>query len=153
MIEDNIGIANTFAWSPDGKQFYFADSLLGAIHVYDFDTEQGTIRNKRIFFETPDLGVPDGSAIDTDGCLWNARWGSGAIIRITPKGKVDRIIELPVPQPTSCIFGGPDHKTLFITSARVELNETQLTNAPLSGSVFAVHGAAQGVPVPKLRFY
>ena len=99
-IEENIGIANTFAWSPDLRRFYFADSLCAEIYVYDFDADTGAVRNKRVFFQDKTHGVPDGSTIDVDGCLWNARWDGGVLLRIAPDGKLDRVIEMPVPRPS-----------------------------------------------------
>jgi sugar lactone lactonase YvrE len=147
-LEEDIGVSNTLAWSLEQKRFYFADSVPECIYVYDYDAETGKIHNKRTHFDTPGFGIPDGSAIDVDGCLWNARWNGGAILRITPEGKVDRRIELPLPCPTSCIFGGPGFETLFVTSARQGLTEADLQKFPLSGSVFAIHGLAQGLPVP-----
>jgi len=149
-LEEEIGIANTLAWSPDLSRFYFGDSLKGVIFVYDFDPEAGTVHNKRPFHQVSGLGVPDGSAMDVDGCLWNARWDGGAVLKITPEGKVDRVIHLPIPRPTSCIFGGPDLKTLFVTSAVNGLTAAQREQAPLSGAVFAVHGAGQGLAVPPM---
>jgi sugar lactone lactonase YvrE len=149
-IEEGIGCPNTLAWSPDLRQFYFADSLQGRIHVYDFDADSGAVRNKRMFFEAPNCGIPDGSAIDVDGCLWNARWDGGTILRIAPNGTLDRSITLPVPRPTSCIFGGATLSTLYVTSARNGLTPAQLQQFPLSGSVFAIHGIGQGMPVPRM---
>src|SRR5205814_290163 len=142
-LEQEIGIANTLAWSPDLSRFYFGDSLKGHLCVYDFDADSGTIHNKRTFYDTPGFGIPDGSAIDIDGCLWNARWDGGAVLKITPEGKLDQVIELPVPRPTSCSFGGPNLKTLYVTSATYGLTAAQLEHAPLSGSVLAIHGASQ----------
>jgi sugar lactone lactonase YvrE len=149
-IEEEVGIPNTLAWSPDLSRFYFGDSLKGCMFVYDFDADAGTVRNKRTFYDAPGFGIPDGSAIDVDGCLWNARWDGGAIMKITPHGKLDQVIQLPIPRPTSCSFGGPDLKTLYVTSATHGLNQAQLEQAPLSGSVFAIHGAGQGIPVPPI---
>lgn len=149
-IEENVYCSNTLAWSTDLRRFYFADSIRGEIYVYDFDAPSGQVRNKRIFFEDGARGIPDGSAIDVDGCLWNARWDGGAILRITPDGKLDRIIELPVRRPTSCAFGGPALDTLFVTSARNGLSSEELTRSPLSGSVFAITGAGQGLSVPPM---
>jgi sugar lactone lactonase YvrE len=151
-IEENIGVANTLAWSPNCKRFYFADSLRGQMFEYDFDVASGELRGKRMFFEAPDRGVPDGSAIDVEGCLWNARWDAGAVLRITPDGKIDRILELPVSRPTSCAFGGRQLDTLLITTARVGLTAIQLQEQPLAGSVLAFHGIAQGLAVPVLGF-
>lgn len=151
-VEENVGIANTLAWSPDTKRFYFADSLRGQIYVYDFDADSGAVTHKRILFDASGHGVPDGSAIDVDGCLWNARWDGRAVLRITPDGKLDRSIPLPVLRPTSCIFGGPNLDTLYVTSATDGLSPAQLKEFPLSGSVFALSGVGQGVPVPPLAW-
>lgn len=74
--------------------------------------------------------------------------GRGVILRITPKGDVDREIRLPVPRPTSCAFGGPGFDTLYVTSARVGLSAAQLEQFPQSGSVFSIAGIAQGMPAP-----
>ena len=151
LIEEHIGICNAIAWSPDERRFYCADSLLGQIFVYNYDADTGAIQNKRVFFGDTNFGVPDGSAIDIDGCIWNARWGSGQVIRITPTGRVDRRVDIPAPQVTSCAFGGPSLGTLFVTSARFGMDLNELTSAPLSGSVFSIDGLAHGQPVPQLR--
>lgn len=148
VIEEDVMCANTLAWSPDGTRFYFADSLPGAIFAYDYEPESGGVSGKRILFDEGGLGLPDGSAIDVDGCLWNARWDGACILRITPDGRIDRRIDMPVPRPTSCMFGGPNMDVLFVTSATNGLSANDLADAPLSGSVFAITGAGQGLPVP-----
>jgi L-arabinonolactonase len=147
-VEDGVGIANTLAWSPDARHFYFADSLRGEIYAYDFDVDSGTVHNRRVFVDAAHPGVPDGSAMDVDGCLWNARWDAGVLLRFAPSGRLDRSIQLPVPRPTSCIFGGTSLDTLFVTSARLGLTAEQLRSSDLSGSVFALTHAGQGMPVP-----
>jgi sugar lactone lactonase YvrE len=149
-IEENVGIANTLAWSPDLKHFYFADSLAGQIYVYNFDADSGAVSNKRVFFAAPQDGAPDGSAMDVDGCLWNARWDGSALLRIAPDGRLDRRIDLPVLRPTSCCFGGPNLDILYVTSSAQGLSAAQLEQFPLSGAVFAIAGLAQGMPVPAL---
>lgn len=151
-IEEDIGIANTLAWSPDLKHFYFADSLRGAVYIYDFDASSGDARNKRVLFDAAGYGVPDGSAIDSDGCLWNARWDAGVILRITPRGEIDKVLRLPVPRPTSCAFGGGSLDTLYVTSARLGLSADEIARHPHSGSVLAITGLAQGVAVPPYSF-
>jgi len=112
-----IGISNTFCWSPDATRFYFGDTLLNTIFVHDYDAASGTIANERPFFAGFDRGAPDGSAIDSAGFLWNARYGGGCVVRVSPDGEVDRIVEMPVEKVTTCTFGGPDLKTLYITTA------------------------------------
>lgn len=151
-IETDIGISNTLAWSPDGRRFHFADSLRNVLWVYDFDPDSGAVANRRVFFDEAGYGEPDGSAMDADGCLWNARWGAGVVLRLTPEGQIDRVVEIPAPQPSSCAFGGPDLDTLFVTTARMGLDAGALAKAPLSGSVFALPGAARGAPIPPMRW-
>ena len=112
-----IGISNTLCFSPDRSYLYFADTRIGVIFRYRYEADGPVLSEKQVFSDLKDRGSPDGSAIDEDGFLWNARWGGSAIIRFAPDGSVDRIIEVPVKQPTSCVFGGPDRKTLFVTSA------------------------------------
>ena len=139
-IEDNLGIPNTFVWSPDNKNFYFTDTLDGSIMKYDYDIETGNLSNKQ-FFAKFDRGFPDGSTMDTDGCLWNCRWGGSCVVRYTPSGEVDQVIEMPVENITNCVFGGKDLKTLFITSA----NNPGKNQHELDGSLFSVNLNYQGL--------
>jgi sugar lactone lactonase YvrE len=145
---DNIGIANTLAWSPDDTTFYFADSRIQTIFAFDFESKTARLSNRRIFATTVGQAMtPDGSAIDRNGYLWNAQWGGARVVRYAPDGRIDRIICLPVSQPTSCAFGGSDLSTLYITSARAGLNAKQLACEPLAGSIFAVNAGTSGLPV------
>ena len=141
-----IGIANTLCWSPDNGTFYFADSDKGVIRAYDFDLEAGELSNPRVFAEH-ERGVPDGSAMDSEGFLWNARWDGNCVIRFDPKGRVDRIVELPVSQVTSCAFGGENLDRLFITSARCHLSQERLREEPEAGHLFVCEPGVTGLPV------
>jgi sugar lactone lactonase YvrE len=144
-----IGLSNTMAWSPDNKIFYFGDTARNEIYAFDYDLDSGTVSNKRIHFEGYNRGAPDGSCIDSDGCLWNARFSGGCIVRITPNGKLDKVLELPVTNPTSCIFGGQDMRTLFITSARVGLEPQQLAGNDKEGAVLAFDTSVNGTSTEK----
>ena len=138
VIEEDLGIPNTFVWSPDNKNFYFTDTLNGTIFSYNFELESGELSNKKNF-AIFDRGHPDGSTIDTDGCVWNCRWGGSCIVRFTPSGKVDQIIEMPVQNITNCVFGGKDMKTLFVTTASNEDKNN------LDGSLFSINLNYQGL--------
>ena len=140
IIEEGLGIPNTFVWSPDNNNFYFSDTLKGTILSYNFELENGELSNKKELASF-NRGHPDGSTIDTDGCIWNCRWGGSCIVRFTPNGQVDQIIEMPVENITNCIFGGKDMKTLFITTAS---NEGKNRN-DLDGSLFSINLNYQGV--------
>ena len=143
--ESNIGISNTFTWSPDNNKFYFCDTLTGLINSYDYDFINKKILNKKQFAKF-DRGYPDGSTVDSEGFLWNCRWGGSCVVRFDPNGNVDRVIDLPVPNVTSCTFGGNDLKTLFITTARYGMSKEELEKAPHSGNLFAIQTDIQGKP-------
>lgn len=145
QILDGIHIANTVSMSPDGRTFYLADSRLGVI--FACDPEDMTTR--RVFARVPPAdGAPDGSAVDADGYLWNAQWGAARIVRYDPAGGVDRIVPMPVTQPTSLAFGGPDLATLYVTSAWDGLDANTRTAQPLAGGLFAFEPGVTGLALP-----
>ena len=140
IVREGIGIPNTFVWSPDNTKFYFTDTLEGNILKFDFDLENGILSNEENFAQF-NRGYPDGSTMDTDGCIWNCRYGGSCIVRFDPEGKVDQIIEMPVQNITNCVFGGRDLKTLFVTTAS---NKSKNQN-DLDGSLFAINLNYQGL--------
>jgi sugar lactone lactonase YvrE len=146
-FEQGLGVANTFAWSPDDKTMYFADTL-DAIYAYDFDAAAGRVANRRTFgkLDTTQYGHPDGSTIDAEGFLWNARWDGGCLVRWAPDGKVDRVVQMPCRRVTSCIFGGPDLDVLYITTVRYGLGAGDLAEQPLAGGIFALDAGVKGIP-------
>lgn len=110
---------NGLAFSPDGRTMYLSDShpAVSRIWAFDYDTETGTPSNQRVFAERETIGGrPDGATVDCDGCYWIAASDGGRIVRLTPAGAVDAVIEVPTRNPTNICFGGPDLSTLFITS-------------------------------------
>lgn len=146
-MDRGFHVANGLGWSPDDRTFYFTDTAKHTIYAYDFDIESGEIGNRRVFVTVPDEeGRPDGLTVDAEGFVWSAHWDGWCVTRYDPEGKVERVINLPVPRPTSCVFGGRDMQTLFVTSARIRLSAAQLTDAPLSGSVFAIDTGIKGLP-------
>lgn len=88
----------------------------------------------------------DGLSLQNEGCLWVARWGAGCVVRVTPDGEVVDRIDLPVSQPSSCAFGGPDLADLYITSAREDLEPAALAGQPLAGSLFRCRPGVRGLP-------
>ena len=148
-VDSGIICANGPAFSPDGKTAYFADSFARKIFRYDIDPASGAVGPRGIFVSVPDdAGVPDGMTVDADGFLWNAQWDGWRVTRYAPDGRIDRVIQLPVPRPTAPAFGGEDLKTLYITSASYGLSDAQLKEAPLSGSLFACEPGVRGVAEP-----
>jgi sugar lactone lactonase YvrE len=109
---------NGFAWSPDGERFVFAHSREGRIYACHFDSVKGRMSGRTVFADVPsEIGVPDGGAIDVEGCYWSAIHGGGRLHRYAPDGTLDRVVELPVRNPTMMAFCGPDLRDLCVTSA------------------------------------
>lgn len=141
-LESGIGISNTICWSPDAAAFYFADTLANEIRAYPFDSTTGRLGTPQPFFTGFERGGPDGSAMDVEGCLWNCRYGGGCVVRLTPDGEIDSVIEMPCGNITTCTFGGTDLRTLFITTAAAGRAPTER----LAGSLFTLRAPAPGLP-------
>lgn len=146
-VETGLSISNGIGWSPDGGTLYLTDSPEKRIYAYDFDEQRGTLSHRRVHVDLGDADhFPDGLAVDAEGCIWSAQWDGACVIRFDLRGReIDRLT-LPVPRPTSCAFGGPDLRTLFITSASVALSEQQIQDAPLSGDLFWADVGVAGLP-------
>jgi sugar lactone lactonase YvrE len=146
-VVKNVTVSNGLGWSPDGSRLYYADSPLGRVDVFDYDPATGEAFARRPFADLSAAeGVPDGLTVDADGCVWVAMWGGSALRRFTPDGEPDAVLPVPVSQPTSCAFGGPDLADLYITSARVGLTEDQLAAQPLAGRLLHVRPGPVGLP-------
>lgn len=139
-MQSNVICSNGSGWSPDGRTMYYTESFRYAVFAFDFDGESGTISNRRIFaaVDPKGGGFPDGMTVDAEGFVWSNIVGLGQIRRFDPAGKLERVIQLPVPRATDCTFGGADLTTLYVTSARETMTPDQLEASPLSGSLFAI---------------
>ncbi|MGH7005657.1 MAG: SMP-30/gluconolactonase/LRE family protein, partial [Alphaproteobacteria bacterium] len=150
-VYDGFFVPNGFAWSPDGARFFINDSPR-AMFVADYDTVGGRAGPPFVFADKSAApGYPDGMAVDAEGYLWNARWDGGGIARFAPDGRLDRFVHLPVSRPTSCAFGGPGFDRLFVTSARIGLDEAALAREPLAGGVFVIEPGVTGLPARRWR--
>lgn len=142
-VIEGIHIANSLAMSPDGRRLYVADSVRRTIWACD----TADLSRREVFART-ELGGPDGSCVDAEGYLWNAEWGASRVVRYAPDGRIDRILETPVSQPSACMFGGEDLATLYITSAWEGLSNAERETQPLAGGLFAAEVGVRGLPLP-----
>jgi sugar lactone lactonase YvrE len=147
-----IGIPNTFQWSPDGKHLYISDSYKGMIFRYEIS---GGFLDRRSRFIFSDLGsspaTPDGGAIDQNGHLWTALWGGHRLVLFSQSSEIITKLDVPAPQPSSCCFGGPENRHLFITSARTDMTPAEVSKYPCSGYVFVSELDNSGAPIRPYR--
>ena len=149
---DAIRIPNSLCWAPDNQTLYFADTRARVIWAFDFDLATGTISNQRTFVDLQhQAGRPDGATVDSEGCLWSAEYGGGRVVRYTPGGVVNTIVDLPVASATCPALGGPDLKTLYISTASQRLTEDELKLQPQAGGLFACEVRVAGLPEPAFR--
>ena len=156
-LQKKIGeltISNGMAWSADNSRLYFIDSPERKVQSFLFDETTGHLDFEKDVIHIPEtLGTPDGMTIDEEGMLWIAHWGGFGVYRWNPQnGELMNKIEIPVPNVSSCAFGGEDFNYLFITTARQDLSDQELKNYPDSGDVFWIKLSVKGKPANKFIF-
>lgn len=114
-------VPNGPVWSPDDRAMYACETPGGEVFQYDYDAGRGAATNKRPFARLDEGGMPDGLAVDVEGCVWVAANAQGRLVRYSPAGEAVAVCSVPGAKMTSCpAFGGRDMRTLFITSIAAE---------------------------------
>ena len=145
VIDRDYRVTNGPAFSPDGLVMYHNDSARQVTYAFDLDGD-GNATNRRTFIQFGDGdGYPDGMTVDSEGCLWIAFWDGWCVRRFSPDGERQQTIRMPVSRPTSCAFGGINLDRLYITSARIGLDEQQLSKEPQAGGLFMVTPGVKGI--------
>ncbi|MGP3988842.1 SMP-30/gluconolactonase/LRE family protein [Streptomyces sp. 3N207] len=143
-VLDDVTVSNGTGWSPDGQRMYYIDTPTRRIDIFDVH-EGGAVAGRRPLAGIEEgAGYPDGLTVDADGCVWVALWDGAAVRRYTPEGVLDRVVGLPVQRPTACAFGGAGLADLYITTARVGLNEP----SPQAGSLLVLPDTGTGLAQP-----
>jgi len=143
-----LTVPNGLTWNPAGDTFYFIDSPTMRVDAFDFDAATGTLANRRLAVQIPtDVGLPDGMTADAKGMLWIAHFFGGQVSRWNPHtGELLGRIAVPGGHVTSCMFGGEHLDELYITTARILLDEQALRDQPHAGGLFRVRPGVRGVP-------
>ncbi|MDD0813847.1 SMP-30/gluconolactonase/LRE family protein [Curvibacter sp. HBC28] len=159
----NNVIANGLAWSPEGTTLYWADTMGHRIDAWTWDAKANNLSHQRVFAQLPgkpegfrsdDLtgasrygGRPDGAAVDAEGCYWSAQFEGGRLLRFAPSGECLAQIPLSARCPTMPCFGGPDGRTLYVTTASKGRPEGEADLWPDNGRVLAARVDVPGLPV------
>ncbi len=152
QVLEGLIVSNGLGWSLDGRTLFHSDSRAQLINAYDYDPQTGEIAHPRLIARpSAAIGRPDGAAVDSEGFYWSAGVSAGVLNRWAPDGSLDRQIPLPCTAPTMPCFGGPDLKTIYVTSLSHGQSPEALAEKPLSGGVFAVEVEVPGVPVARFR--
>jgi sugar lactone lactonase YvrE len=150
ILASGLLTSNGVAFSPDGRTLYHSDTPTFTVWRYAYDPATGEAKDRTVFVRLApanrDQGRPDGAAVDAEGCYWTALFEGGRIQRYAPDGSL--LAEYPVPArcPTMVAFGGPDLKTLYVTSARTGRPADELAALPHSGSLFSMRVEVPGRP-------
>lgn len=144
-VDTDYKVTNGPAFSPDGRTMYHNDSARQVTYAFDLDSS-GEASNRRVFLQFgPGDGFPDGMTVDSEGCLWIAFWDGWCVRRYSAAGEWLQTARMPVQRPTSCAFGGPDLDRLYITSARIDLDEDALRMQPNAGGLFMFVPGVRGL--------
>ena len=142
-------ISNGIVWTADQKTMYYIDSPLNTVRAYDYDVETGAIDNERVVCSNEGRGIFDGMAIDAEGTLWIAIYGGWAVKRYDPRGGgLMAEYAMPFSNVTSCAFGGEGLDELYVTSACQQMDEQDLADQPLAGSLVKMDPGCRGVDSP-----
>ncbi len=160
-MADGITVSNGLGFSPDGRTLYWSDTKAHRVQAFDVDAQDGSLSRRRTFHEFATRAVdaplegyggrPDGAAVDVEGAYWCAMFEGQRLARLSPQGHLLAELPLPVRCPTMPCFGGPDLKTLYITTAREKRPADELAQQPLAGCVLQVRVAVPGLPVQFAR--
>lgn len=142
-----VAIPNSLCFGLDGRSLYFCDTRQGRIMRCDYDADAAGVGRPEVFAEVELPATPDGAAIDRHGRLWSAQWGAARVVCYDHDGRIARHIDVPTRHPSCVAFGGTDFDTLYITTAREDLDADALAREPHAGGLFAVRlDASTGLP-------
>ena len=147
VIDDDLGLSNGLAFTPDGGSLYSVDTQAGTVWIREYDAQTGNIGRRREFLQID--GTPDGLCVDEEGNVWVALWGSAELRCYSAAGEQIAAIDVAAPNTTSVAFVGAALDTLLITTASEQLSEAQLSRYPDSGRLFTADVGVRGIPVPR----
>jgi len=147
LVENDMLTCNGAAFNADGTAFRHADTPSHALRGYDVDPVRGLLSGRRVVHQFEQgKGRPDGGSFDAEGCYWSALFDGGRVVRLSPEGEILRTVMLPVSRPTMIVFGRPDLRTAYVTSASTGLSDAELAGQPHAGAILSFPVDVPGLP-------
>jgi D-xylonolactonase len=144
VMLEGIGVSNGMGLTLDRKQMYYTDSLARQIYLFDYDQATGALSNQRVFVDCNDEpSLPDGMTVDAQGNVWSARWDGYCLVQYAPDGRELQRIQFPTKKVSSVIFGGPDYKDMYVTTAG---GNDKAENGETAGALYRLRLGIQGLP-------
>lgn len=146
LLYPDISISNSICFSPDGSIGYFTDTMKGLLFRVTCDPATGLPTGEPVVFvdHRNQPGGLDGSIVDADGNLWNARWGAAALDVYSPDGKLVETVGIPARQPSCPAFIGPQADRIAVTSAWEHMNDDERAADPDAGKTFVLIRTVNG---------
>lgn len=148
-LDEGLAVANGIGLSGDGRRVYVTDMFHNRILAYDYDTDAGTVSNRRTFADVPaETGLPDGLIVDADDFVWSAHFAGGRITRYDADGTIERVIEMPVANVTCLAFAGEALDELYVTTAWFMMSDADRAAHPTAGDLFRIRTDVRGREEP-----
>ncbi|MCV0395182.1 MAG: SMP-30/gluconolactonase/LRE family protein [Rhizobiaceae bacterium] len=147
----DITIPNSICFSPDGAVAYFADTAKNILFRVSCDPATGLPNHEPTVFldHRGQRGGLDGSVVDADGVIWNARWGVSRLDAYGPDAVHLRSVPMPTLQVSCPAFVGKSADRLAVTSAWQDMGEAAREADSKAGMTFLVDLAVRGQHEPR----
>ena len=146
LLYDRVTVPNSICFSPDGATAYLTGIVGNVIQRVDCDPATGLPSGElKTFVDTSGAGDwVDGSVVDADGVLWNARWGGARVDAYSPDGRLLRSCPVPAKQSSCPAFVGPNASRIAVTSAWKGMDATARAADPDGGKTFLLDVELRG---------
>jgi sugar lactone lactonase YvrE len=141
VLLDGLTLSNGIDFTADGRTMYLIDSPTRSVQIFDYGD---TLSRRASLAVTGGEELPDGMCVDAEEHLWVAYFEGRRLVRYTPDGSIELVVELPVSQVTSCCFGDALLDTLYISTARENFTAQRCIAEPTAGGLFRARTGHQG---------
>lgn len=138
-VTGGIRFPNGLGITPDGKVLVVCESMTGSLHAFEIEGP-GKVAAGRVHAHIGRRSIPDGFCIDSLGRMIVAGFRTNNLFVFDmAEGRPVQVVELPDQGPTNCCFGGPDLRTLYVTSSQ-------------AGQVLVMEWPVPGMALPSPAF-